>query len=77
MYLCLNFQAIVIIAKLSFWINKPLLQAVTEALDQYKQRGYFQKLKNVIYLDIMNSGHQDFITLLYKQVTHVDGMYFL
>ena len=75
MYLCLNFQALIIIAKLSFWINKPFLPSVTEALDQYKQKGYVQKLKTITH-DFMHSGHQDFVTLLYWQVTHIDGMYF-
>jgi hypothetical protein len=77
MYLCLIFQAIIIIAKLSFWINKPFLPSVIEALDQYKQGGYVQKLKTDITLDIMHSGQQDLLTLLYWQVTHIDGMYFV
>jgi hypothetical protein len=75
--LCLNFQAIIIIAKLSFWINKPFLPSVTEALDQYKQKGYVQKLKTDITPDFIHSGHHDFVALLHRQVpTHIDGMYF-
>ncbi|KAF8637274.1 hypothetical protein AX14_010315, partial [Amanita brunnescens Koide BX004] len=62
---------IIIIAKLSFWINKPFLQSVTEALNQYKQKGYAQKLKTDISPDLMHSGNQDFVTLLSKQVTHI------
>src|SRR6266550_3287303 len=80
LYSSLNFQAIIIIAKLSFWINKPFLPSVTEALDQYKQiEGYAQKLKTDITPDFMHSGHhwQDFVTLLSRQVTHIDGMYFV
>ncbi len=75
LYLCLHFQAIIIIAKLSFWINKPFLPSITEALDQYKQAGYVQKLKTDITADLLHSGHHDFVTLLYRQVTHIDGMY--
>ncbi len=73
----LYFQAIIIIAKLSFWINKPFLLSVTEALDQYKQNNYVQKLKTDITPDFMDSGHQDLITLLYRQVTHIDGRHFV
>jgi hypothetical protein len=79
-YICLNFEAIIIIAKLSFWINQPLLQSVTEALDQYKQKGYVQKLKTAITPDFLHSGPQDavtFVKLLYSQVIHIDGMYFV
>ena len=75
--LCLNFQAIIIIAKLSFWINKPFMPSVREALDQYKQRGYVQKLKAHTTPDFIDSDHQDFVTVLYQQVTHIDGMYFV
>ena len=48
--------------------------SVTEALDQYKQNGYVQKLKTNITPDFMLSGHQDFVTLLSRQVAHIDGM---
>ena len=75
--LCLNLQAIIIILKLSFWINKPFLPSVTEALDQYKQKAYAQKLKTDITPDFMHCDHHDLITLLHRQVTHIDGMYFV
>jgi len=75
--LCLKSEAIVTIAKLSFWINKPFQLSVTEAFDEYKQKGYVQKLKTEITPEFMHSGHQDFVTSLYRQVTHIDGMYFL
>ena len=71
----MNFQAIIIIAKLSFWINKLLMHSVMEALDQYKQKGYAQKLKAAITPDSIRSGGQDLATLLHMQVTHIDGMY--
>ena len=77
LYFCLNIQAIIVIAKQSFWINKPFLLSVTEALDQYKQEVYVQKLKTDITHDSLYSGHQDFITFLHWQVTHIDGMYFV
>ncbi len=53
------------------------MPSVTEALDQYKQKGYAQKLKIDISPEFMQSGHQDLVTLLYKQVTHIDGRYFV
>ena len=57
--------------------QQTLLSAVTEALDQYKQNNYVQKLKTDITPDFMDSGHQDLITLLYRQVTHIDGRHFV
>ena len=66
----------IIIAKLSFWINKPFLPSVKEALNQYKEKGHVQKLKTHITPEfIMHSGHQEFVTSLYMLVTHIDGMY--
>ena len=73
----LNLQAIIIIAKLSFWINKPFLPSVREALDQYMQKGYVQQLKTNITSNLIHCGHQDLVTLLYRQVTHLDGRYFV
>ncbi|KAF8642976.1 hypothetical protein AX14_009667 [Amanita brunnescens Koide BX004] len=68
--------SIIVIAKLSFWINKPFLPSVMEAFDQYKQKGYIQKLKSDIAPDIVQFTHrstrQDFVTLLYMQVTNID-----
>ena len=58
-------------------MNKPFLLSVTEALDQYKQKGYVQKLKTDITPGSLYPGHQDFITVLYRQVTQIDGMYFV
>ena len=45
-----------------------------EALHQYKQRDYVQKLKTDITPNFIHSGHPDLIPLLYKQVTCIDGM---
>jgi len=54
------------------------MPSVTEALDQYKQKGYAQKLKTDITPDFMHSGQQDFVTLLNMQVTLIDGtVYFV
>jgi hypothetical protein len=69
MYLCLSFQATIIIAKLSFWIKRPFLQSVAEALHQYIQKGYAQKLKSDITPHLLNSVHwQGLPALLYRQV---------
>jgi hypothetical protein len=69
----------IIIAKLSFWINKPFLPSVTEALDQYKQKGYVhQKLQIDITLDVfqvLQFDSQELVAYLYMQVTDIDGMY--
>ena len=46
-------------------------------MDQYKQKGYLQKLETAITPDFINSDHQDLVTLLYNQVTHIDGRYFV
>ena len=74
----INFEATIIIAKLSFWINEPFQLSVTEALNQYKQKGYVQKLKTDITPDFLyESGHQDVVMSLYRQVTDIDGMYVL
>ena len=77
LYLCLNFQATIIIANLSFWINKPFLPSVAEAMDQYKQKGHVQKLKTDITPNSMHCDHHNFVTFLYEQVTHIDGMHFV
>lgn len=73
----LNLQAIIIIAKISFWINKEFLSSVKEASDQYKEKGYIQKLKTNITLDFIDSHHQDLVTSLYRLVKHIDGRYFV
>ena len=46
-------------------------------MDQYKQKGYAQKLKtNITNITPEFSKHsQDLIKLLNRQVTHIDGMY--
>ena len=75
--LCLNLQAIIVIAKLSFWINKPFLPSLIEALDQCMQKSYVQKVKTDITPDFVHSDYQDLVTLLYKQVTDIDGRYFI
>ncbi|KAF8729825.1 hypothetical protein AX14_005990 [Amanita brunnescens Koide BX004] len=61
---CQVLASLVIIAKLSYWINKPFLAAVMEALDHFKQKGYVQALKT----DFIHSGYQDLVYILYKVV---------
>ena len=46
-----------------------------EAIDQFKQKGYVQKLKANITPHLLQS-HNNLVTLLYRQVTHIDGMHF-
>ena len=54
------------------------MPSVTEALDQYEQKGYVQKLKTGIVIpDFLHFGHNDVVTILYRQVTDIDGMYFV
>jgi len=72
---CQVLISIAIIAKLSFLINKSLLPSVIEALNQYKENGYVQKLKADITLHSMHSDpKQDLLMLLYRQTvpTHID-----
>jgi len=71
---CQVLVSIIIIAKLSFWISLPFLASADRALHQYKQKGYFQKLKKTdITPDVLHSSHQDLFTLLYQLITHIDG----
>jgi len=69
---CQLLVAIVTVAKLSFWIKKPFQQSLREALNQYRQRDYAQKLKTDITPDFIHSSYHDLVTLLYMQVPHVD-----
>jgi len=70
---CQILVSIIIIAKLSFWIDASLQLSVAQALYQYKQKGYIQKLKTDITADLLHYGHKDLVTLLYRKVTHIDG----
>jgi hypothetical protein len=48
-----------------------------EALDQFKQRGFVEKLKTNITPNLMYSAYQDFVEFLHNQVTGIDGMCFI
>ena len=73
---CLCFQAIVIIAKLSFGLfDEFLVPSITTALDQYKERGYAQKVKTGVTPQLMQFGHQELVEFLHQQVNHIHGMY--
>jgi len=49
-----------------------------EALDQFKQQGFVEKLKTSITpQNLMHSSHQHFVEFLYKQVTDIDGISFI
>ncbi len=47
-----------------------------ESVDQYKQKGYVQKLKTAIAPDIIHSGYP-VLEFLYQQVKYIDGVYFV
>ena len=59
----------VIVTKLSFWIKKPFMQSIMDALDQLKQQGYTMKLKAQITPDTIPSGEKELLEFLYNKVT--------
>jgi len=63
--------SLITICRLSFWINQSFAPSLTEAINQYKQRGYVQKLKSDITPDIMHLGHQDLLTFLCKLAANI------
>jgi len=61
--------AIVIIAKLSFWINKPILESFMEALDQFKTRqDYMERIQTHITSESMPDNNEALVSFLYKLV---------
>jgi len=65
---CQVVVAINIIAKLSFWIKRPYLQSIMEALKQFRKHDYVQKLKTHITSESVQCGHEELAEFLYKQV---------
>jgi hypothetical protein len=65
----------VIIAKLSFWINlnKPFMESIIEVVDQFKSQDYAQNLKACITSEFMPSHNEDskLVSFLYKQITNI------
>jgi hypothetical protein len=41
------------------------------------EKSYVQKLKTDITPDFVHSDYEDLVTLLYRQVTDIDGRYFI
>jgi len=69
---CQVLAAIVIMAKLSFWINKPFLESFMEALDQFKtQQDYVEKIQTHITSESEMPSEDDkeaLVSFLYKLV---------
>jgi len=70
-------KAIIIIVKLSFWINKPFLQSLVEGFDQFKTKEYLKNVKTGITPTSMPSGHGNLVPFLYKYINDTNGMYFI
>jgi hypothetical protein len=60
--------ASIIIAKRSFWIKKPLVESISEALDHFKKDGNVEKLKIRINNKSLPSDPQYLITFLYDLI---------
>ena len=64
-------KAIIIITKSSFFIMKPFIESVMDALDQFKSHGYAEKLKSQITLDTIPPRHEDLLIFLYDQIVNI------
>ena len=60
--------ATIIIAKKSFWIKKPIVESIPEALDDFKKDGSVEKLKTRINNKSLPSDPQHLITFLYDEI---------
>jgi hypothetical protein len=61
-----------ILAKLSFWIKKPIEISIMVALDQFNKQGYAEKLKAQITSEAILAGHEvELVQFLYDQVVHI------
>ena len=61
-------KAIIIIARQSFWIIKPFVESIKDAVDQFKSHGYAEKLKTQITSDSIPHKHEDIFAFLYNQI---------
>lgn len=63
----------IIIAKLSFWMNKPFMESIIEAFDQFKSQDYVQNLKACITSESMPSDNEvsKLVSFLYKQIANI------
>jgi len=81
---CQILIAIIVIAKLSFWIMEPVetfttiakqeeqfQQSIVDALDEFISEGYVKKLKTGITKELLPSGHQDLLVFLYDQIEKI------
>ncbi|KAF8332451.1 hypothetical protein F5887DRAFT_1080852 [Amanita rubescens] len=66
---CQILVAINIIAKLSFFIKKPIQASILDALDQFKTQDYAEKLKIQMTSKSIPSDEDDLYTFLYEQIT--------
>ncbi len=64
-------KAINIIAKLSFWIRKPFKISIMEALGQFKEQGYVNKLKTQIPSEVLPTGRGDLFRFLHDQIKNI------
>ena len=60
-----------ILAKLSFWIIKPIELSIMDALDQFKRLGYVEKLKTQITSENLPLGNKELINFLYDQTKNI------
>jgi len=65
---CQIIVAMIIICKLSFWINKPFKYSIIEALDQFKSQGYEKKLKNSITSQSLPKDKEELLNFLYDLI---------
>ncbi len=61
----------IILCKLSFWINKPFKLSIIEALNQFKRQGYEKKLKTSITSKSMPKDDDELLEFLYDLIKHI------
>lgn len=61
----------IIIGRISFWINKPFEESITDALDQFKKQSYVEKLKTHITLESMSTNDKELWRFLYDLIIHI------
>ena len=60
-----------ILAKLSFWIKKPLETSIMDSFHQFKKQGYVEKLKAQITPEALPTKHSALVQFLYDQVINI------
>ena len=61
----------VIATKQSFWIKKPFVQSIMDALGQLEQQGYVTKLKTQITPNTIPSGDKELLEFLYNKAINI------